>query len=132
MVYLDHLNAKALGRIVSYRRESFSVITWQGKALLVMAPNCSCLCLVMIRGTVPSTVCRACADSVSHFRTGVFFYVYPGIASTASFLLNETNPAFGSLLQVGFAFGFGIAFAIITCGSTSGGQVLHLHLHASI
>ncbi|THW93538.1 aquaporin-like protein [Aureobasidium pullulans] len=50
--------------------------------------------------------------------TGVFFYVYPGIASTASFLLNETNPAFGSLLQVGFAFGFGIAFAIITCAMT--------------
>ncbi|KAI5194891.1 aquaporin-like protein [Aureobasidium subglaciale] len=54
--------------------------------------------------------------------TGVFFYVYPGIAATASFFLNETNPAFGSLLQVGLAFGFGIAFAIITCGSTSGGH----------
>jgi glycerol uptake facilitator-like aquaporin len=53
--------------------------------------------------------------------TGVFFYVYPGIAATASFTLSEENPAFGSLLQVGLAFGFGIAFAIITCGSTSGG-----------
>ncbi|THV98202.1 hypothetical protein D6D25_09011 [Aureobasidium pullulans] len=104
MVYLDHLNAKALGRIVSYRRESFSVITWQGSL----------------------------GHGTQLLMTGVFFYVYPGIASTASFLLNETNPAFGSLLQVGFAFGFGIAFAIITCGSTSGGQVIHSHCHASI
>lgn len=53
--------------------------------------------------------------------TGVFFYVYPGIAATASFILNKEDAAFGSLLQVGFAFGFGIAFAIITCASTSGG-----------
>jgi len=51
----------------------------------------------------------------------VFFYVYPGIAATASFTLGAENAAFGSLLQVGLAFGFGIAFAIITCGSTSGG-----------
>lgn len=48
--------------------------------------------------------------------------VYPGIASTASFFLNETEPAFGSLLQIGFAYAFGIAFAIITSASTSGGH----------
>ncbi|KAH7048312.1 aquaporin-like protein [Macrophomina phaseolina] len=54
--------------------------------------------------------------------TGVFFYVYPGIASTASFFLNETEPAFGSLLQIGFSYAFGIAFAIITSASTSGGH----------
>ncbi|KAF2088559.1 aquaporin-like protein [Saccharata proteae CBS 121410] len=54
--------------------------------------------------------------------TGVFFYVYPGIAATASFFLNDTNPAFGSLLQVGFAYAVGIAFAIITCAPTSGGH----------
>ncbi|GME35596.1 aquaporin-like protein [Neofusicoccum parvum] len=54
--------------------------------------------------------------------TGVFFYVYPGIAATASFFLNETEPAFGSLLQIGFAYAFGIAFAIITSASTSGGH----------
>jgi glycerol uptake facilitator-like aquaporin len=60
-------------------------------------------------------------DADLPYSTGVFFYVYPGIAATASFTLNEANPAFGSLLQVGLAFGFGIAFAIITCGSTSGG-----------
>jgi len=54
--------------------------------------------------------------------TGVFFYVYPGVASTASFFLNETNPAFSSLFQIGLGFAFGIAFAIITCASTSGGH----------
>lgn len=74
--------------------------------------------------------------------TGVFFYgscacrpnksdkpVYPGIAATASTFLNATpgtqgqllNPTFGSLLQIGFAYALGIAFAIITCASTSGG-----------
>ncbi|KAG9581334.1 aquaporin-like protein, partial [Aureobasidium melanogenum] len=54
--------------------------------------------------------------------TGVFFYVYPGVAATAAFTLNKEDAAFGSLLQVGFAFGLGIAFAIITCASTSGGH----------
>jgi len=53
---------------------------------------------------------------------GVFFYVYPGIASTASFFLNDTNPAFGSLFQIGWAYAIGIAFAIITCAATSGGH----------
>ncbi|KAK4991900.1 hypothetical protein LTR66_002122 [Elasticomyces elasticus] len=54
--------------------------------------------------------------------TGVFFYVFPGIAATATFILNKADPAFGSLLQVGFAFAIGIAFAIITCAPTSGGH----------
>jgi hypothetical protein len=53
---------------------------------------------------------------------GVFFYVYPGIASQASFFLNGTEPAFGSIFQIGWAYAIGIAFAIITCGSTSGGH----------
>ncbi|RDW72107.1 putative channel protein [Coleophoma crateriformis] len=53
---------------------------------------------------------------------GVFFYVYPGIASTASFFINKTEPQFGSLFQIGWAYAIGIAFAIITCGSTSGGH----------
>jgi hypothetical protein len=35
---------------------------------------------------------------------GVFFYVYPGIASTASFFTNGTQPAFGSLFQIGWAY----------------------------
>ena len=79
--------------------------------------------------------------------TGVFFYVYvpqlpdiphrlqklsrivnsfPGIASIASFTLNSEHPlgvtAFGSMFQIGWAFAIGIAFAIITCGPTSGGH----------
>ncbi|KAM3455673.1 hypothetical protein NHJ6243_008422 [Beauveria neobassiana] len=58
--------------------------------------------------------------------TGVFFYVFPGIAAVASFTLNLASPvgvaAFGSLFQIGWAFGFGIAFAIICCGPTSGGH----------
>lgn len=59
--------------------------------------------------------------------TGVFFYVYPGVASTASWFLNDTEPAFGSLFQIGLGYAFGIAFAIITCASTSGG-----HFHPAI
>jgi len=54
--------------------------------------------------------------------TGVFFYVFPGIAAVTCFTLNKEDAGFGSLLQVGFAFAFGIAFAIITCASTSGGH----------
>lgn len=58
--------------------------------------------------------------------TGTFFYVFPGIASIASFTLNLENPlgvtAFGSIFQIGWAFAVGIAFAIITCAPTSGGH----------
>lgn len=58
--------------------------------------------------------------------TGVFFFVFPGIASITSFTLNQQNPlgvtAFGSLFQIGWAFAIGIAFAIITCAPTSGGH----------
>lgn len=74
--------------------------------------------------------------------TGVFFYVYikippfkmngpdwnsfPGIAAVTGFILNGTSElgvtAFGSIFQVGWAFAIGIAFAIITCASTSGGH----------
>lgn len=58
--------------------------------------------------------------------TGVFFYVWPGIAATASLFLNAKQPlpvtAFGSLFQIGWAFGIGIAFAILTCAPTSGGH----------
>lgn len=48
--------------------------------------------------------------------------VYPGIASQASFFLNKTEPAFGSIFQIGWAYAIGIAFAIIVCGPTSGGH----------
>ncbi|KAI9810669.1 MAG: hypothetical protein M1827_006128 [Pycnora praestabilis] len=65
---------------------------------------------------------RECAAEA----TGVFFYVFPGIASITSFTLNGTSPlgvtAFGSLFQIGWAFAIGIAFAIITCAPTSGGH----------
>ncbi|KAI9824841.1 MAG: hypothetical protein M1819_000793 [Sarea resinae] len=54
--------------------------------------------------------------------TGVFLYVYPGLASTASMVLNDSNPTQGSLLQVGFGYAFGIASAIIICAPTSGGH----------
>jgi len=54
--------------------------------------------------------------------TGVFFYVFPGIAATASFFLNKTEPAFGSIFGIGIAYAMGIAFAIITCAPTSGGH----------
>ncbi|KAI4111469.1 MAG: hypothetical protein LQ345_006798 [Seirophora villosa] len=58
--------------------------------------------------------------------TGVFFYVFPGIAAIASFTLNLDSEvgvtAYGSLFQVGWAFTIGIAFAIITCAPTSGGH----------
>ncbi|KAF2770443.1 aquaporin-like protein [Teratosphaeria nubilosa] len=54
--------------------------------------------------------------------TGVFFYVFPGIAAVTTFTLNKEDAGFGSLLQVGFAFAMGIAFAIITCAPTSGGH----------
>lgn len=59
--------------------------------------------------------------------TGVFFYTFPGITSVAMLLLNAGNPAlpvtvFGSFFQTGWCFGMGIAFAILTCASTSGGH----------
>jgi len=60
--------------------------------------------------------------------TGVFFYVFPGIAAVASFTVNASpqNPIpiffYGNILQVGFAFALGIAFAIITCAPVSGGH----------
>ncbi|KAL3417975.1 hypothetical protein PVAG01_10985 [Phlyctema vagabunda] len=54
---------------------------------------------------------------------GVFIFSYPGIASQASFFLNDTQPAFGSIMQIGLAFGFGIASAIMISGPTSGGHL---------
>jgi glycerol uptake facilitator-like aquaporin len=59
--------------------------------------------------------------------TGVFFYVFPGIAAVAAFTVNATGdplpaPFYSNILQVGFAFALGIAFAIITCAPVSGGH----------
>lgn len=61
---------------------------------------------------------------------GVYFYVFSGIGSVASFTLATTNglgaavgvPVFGTIFQIGWAFAIGIAFAIITCAPTSGGH----------
>lgn len=53
---------------------------------------------------------------------GVFFYVFPGIAAVTTFTINKADAGFGSLTGIGFAFCFGIAFAIITCAPTSGGR----------
>ncbi|EKD14690.1 uncharacterized protein L3040_000213 [Drepanopeziza brunnea f. sp. 'multigermtubi'] len=53
---------------------------------------------------------------------GVFFYVYPGIASQATFFLNPSGPGSGSIFQIGWGYAIGIAFAIIVCGPTSGGH----------
>lgn len=56
--------------------------------------------------------------------TGVFCYTYAGIAATASLTLATAadEPAFGSLLTIGFAYAIGIAFALITSATTSGGH----------
>jgi len=58
--------------------------------------------------------------------TGVFFYVFPGIAAITSFTINTTGafpvPFYSNILQVGFAFALGISFAIITCAPVSGGH----------
>ena len=54
--------------------------------------------------------------------TGVFFYVFPGIASVASATINKFDAGFGSIFQIGWGFAFGIAFAIITCAPVSGGH----------
>jgi len=55
---------------------------------------------------------------------GVFCYVYCGVSALAT--LNLTNAEgltnFGGLLNVAFGFGFGIAFALITSATTSGGH----------
>jgi MIP family channel proteins len=58
--------------------------------------------------------------------TGVFMYVFPGIASAAGFTLNAHHElgvtAFGSVFQIGWAFGVGVAFAVICCAPVSGGH----------
>lgn len=59
--------------------------------------------------------------------TGVFLYVFPGMASVAGFVLNvgKTDPpvtTYSSFFQIGFAFALGIMFAIVIAGPTSGGH----------
>lgn len=49
--------------------------------------------------------------------TGVFFYVFPGIASVANLLVNAENPlgapVFSSFLQIAISFSLGITYAIV-------------------
>ncbi|KAI0633651.1 aquaporin-like protein [Trametes polyzona] len=55
---------------------------------------------------------------------GVFFYVYAGVGSTATFLLSSVAQmnGLGSLFQIGTAYALGILFALIVCAPTSGGH----------
>jgi len=55
---------------------------------------------------------------------GVFFYVYFGLGSTAAWVIGNILKQSGlsSVFQIGFAYAFGILFAIGVCASTSGGH----------
>jgi len=55
---------------------------------------------------------------------GVFFYTYAGVGSTAPWVLGNITKVTGisSLLQIGFAYAFGILIAIGVCSATSGGH----------
>jgi glycerol uptake facilitator-like aquaporin len=55
---------------------------------------------------------------------GVFFYCYAGVGSTAAYIVGTlaSEPGIGSLLQIGFAYAFGIMLAIVVCTGTSGGH----------
>ncbi|KAJ3551987.1 hypothetical protein NM688_g4395 [Phlebia brevispora] len=54
---------------------------------------------------------------------GVFLYVYAGVGSTASYIVGTAaKENLSSPLQIGFAYALGIVFALVTCGSTSGGH----------
>ncbi|CAI4213852.1 unnamed protein product [Parascedosporium putredinis] len=58
--------------------------------------------------------------------TGVCFFVFPALASVATYILHADSElgvsAFGSHFQTGCAFAVGVAAAIITCAPTSGGH----------
>lgn len=58
---------------------------------------------------------------------GVYFYVLLGVGATASFYVNAaaTPPVegYGSILNVAFAYAFGIVMALIAIAPTSGGHL---------
>lgn len=58
--------------------------------------------------------------------TGVFFFVFTGLASVAAYILHadaeQGAAVFGSHFQTGCAFGLGVAFAVISCAPVSGGH----------
>jgi glycerol uptake facilitator-like aquaporin len=55
---------------------------------------------------------------------GVFFYTYAGVASQLAYIVGTilNIAGLGSVLQFGFAYAFGIVFALSICSSTSGGH----------
>ncbi|KAF8232708.1 aquaporin-like protein [Tricholoma matsutake] len=55
---------------------------------------------------------------------GVFFYVYAGVGSQVNWVVGNIirQPGLSSVLQVGFAYAFGILFALAVCSGTSGGH----------
>ncbi|KDR76189.1 hypothetical protein GALMADRAFT_464632 [Galerina marginata CBS 339.88] len=55
---------------------------------------------------------------------GVFLYVYFGLGSQVAWVFGNIAAEAGlaSIFQIGFAYCFGIVFAITVCGSTSGGH----------
>ncbi|KAF7369568.1 Aquaporin-like protein [Mycena venus] len=56
---------------------------------------------------------------------GVFLYTYPGVGSTAIYVIGNLMKESGlsSLFQIGLAYGGGIFFAVGLCASTSGGHL---------
>lgn len=57
--------------------------------------------------------------------TGVFFYTFPGVGATVSFMVSTIakESGYGDVLTIGFAYGLGIAFAILVSAPTSGGHL---------
>ncbi len=54
---------------------------------------------------------------------GTMFYCLAGEMATAGFLITTYGgSAQGNLTMIGFAYAFGITFAIVVCATTSGGQ----------
>ncbi len=54
---------------------------------------------------------------------GVLFYSLAGEMATAGFLITTyAGTPMGNLTMIGFAYAFGITFAIVVCATTSGGQ----------
>ncbi|PWY97625.1 aquaporin-like protein [Testicularia cyperi] len=54
---------------------------------------------------------------------GTMFYCLAGEMATAGYLLTTyAGNAQGNLTMIGFAYAFGITFAIVVCATTSGGQ----------
>jgi glycerol uptake facilitator-like aquaporin len=55
---------------------------------------------------------------------GVFIFVYFGVGSEAAYIIGNITQVSGlsNMLQIGFAYSFGIFFAINVCAPTSGGH----------